>query len=144
VAGVGRSPDSTAGTEPAQRSRNAGPGAFGGAGRLRAAPRGIVADELRPPRDAGRPLGVSGFSGEGEHSSLGGRAAVGQASDRRVARYGGIFRRVSAIGRVGDGALTERAVWQLVREYAAQVGIGELAPHDLRRYAESRIMPNRV
>jgi site-specific recombinase XerD len=26
-------------------------------------------------------------------------------------------------------------VWQLVREYAAQIGIGELAPHDLRRTA---------
>jgi len=37
--------------------------------------------------------------------------------------------------RVGDDGLTERAVWQLVREYAAQVGIGELAPHDLRRTA---------
>ena len=48
---------------------------------------------------------------------------------------GPIFRRVSANGRVGEDALTERAVWQLVREYAAQVGIGELAPHDLRRTA---------
>jgi integrase/recombinase XerD len=55
---------------------------------------------------------------------------------------GPIFRSVSANGRVGEDALTERAVWQLVREYAAQVGIGELAPHDLRRYAESRITPN--
>jgi site-specific recombinase XerD len=48
---------------------------------------------------------------------------------------GPIFRRVSANGRVGEDALTERAVWQLVREYAAQVGIGALAPHDLRRTA---------
>jgi integrase len=48
---------------------------------------------------------------------------------------GPIFRRVAASGRVGEDALTERAVWQLVREYAAQVGIGELAPHDLRRTA---------
>jgi integrase len=48
---------------------------------------------------------------------------------------GPIFRRVASSGRVGDGALTERAVWQLVREYAAQVGIGELAPRDLRRTA---------
>jgi integrase len=44
-----------------------------------------------------------------------------------------IFPRVLANGRVGKDALTERAVWQLVREYAAQIGIGELAPHDLRR-----------
>ena len=56
---------------------------------------------------------------------------------------GPIFRRVLANGRVGKDALTERAVWQLVREYAAQIGIGELAPHDLRRYAEPEIMPNR-
>ena len=48
---------------------------------------------------------------------------------------GPIFRRVLANGRVGKDALTERAVWQLVREYAAQIGIGELAPHDLRRTA---------
>jgi integrase/recombinase XerD len=48
---------------------------------------------------------------------------------------GPIFRRVLASGRVGKNALTERAVWQLVREYAAQIGIGELAPHDLRRTA---------
>ena len=48
---------------------------------------------------------------------------------------GPIFRRVLANGRVGKDALSERAVWQLVREYAAQIGIGELAPHDLRRTA---------
>jgi len=48
---------------------------------------------------------------------------------------GPIFRRVLANGRVGKDALTERAVWQLVREYATQIGIGELAPHDLRRTA---------
>jgi integrase len=48
---------------------------------------------------------------------------------------GPIFRRVLANGRVGNDALTERAVWQLVREYAAQIGIGGLAPHDLRRTA---------
>jgi len=31
---------------------------------------------------------------------------------------------------VGKDALTERAVWQLVREYAQQIGIGELV-HEL-------------
>ena len=35
---------------------------------------------------------------------------------------GPIFRRVLANGQVGKDALTERAVWQLVREYAAQIG----------------------
>ena len=43
--------------------------------------------------------------------------------------------RLSFSVNVGKEALTERAVWQLVREYAAQTGIGELAPHDLRRTA---------
>ena len=74
---------------PAQHSRNAGPGAAGGAGDVRAAPRGIVADELRASRDARRPLGVFGFQGEGKQDAIGGRAAVGEASDRWVARYGG-------------------------------------------------------
>ena len=48
---------------------------------------------------------------------------------------GPIFRRVLANGRVGKDALSEGAVWQLVREYAAHIGIGELVPHDLRRTA---------
>ena len=56
---------------------------------LRAAPRGIVAHELRAPGDARRPLGISGFQGEGKQDSIGGRAAVGEASDRRVAGHGG-------------------------------------------------------
>jgi len=48
---------------------------------------------------------------------------------------GPIFRRVDANGRVGREALTERAVWKLVHEYAAQIRIGELAPQNLRRTA---------
>lgn len=97
------------------------------AGNVRVAPRGIVANELRASGDARRPLGVSGFQREGKQDAVGGGAAVGEASDRRVARYAGIekgpiFRRVAASGRVGEDALTARAVWQLVREYAAQVG----------------------
>ena len=47
VAGVGRSPDIIAGAEPAQHSRNAGPGPARSAGDVRIAPRGIVAHELR-------------------------------------------------------------------------------------------------
>ena len=31
------------------------------------------------------------------------------------------------------GPLTEKAVWQAVRECAAKAGIEKLAPHDLRR-----------
>jgi hypothetical protein len=32
---------------------------------------------------------------------------------------------------MGEEGLTERAVWQLVREYSTQAGIGGLALHDL-------------
>jgi hypothetical protein len=34
-------------------------------------------------------------------------------------------------------------VWQLLQGYATAAGVAGIAPHDLRRYAESRIMPNR-
>jgi hypothetical protein len=40
--------------------------------------------------------------------------------------------------------VTERVVWHIVKQYAAKLGFAGLAPHDLRRYAESRTMPNRV
>jgi site-specific recombinase XerD len=48
------------------------------------------------------------------------------------------------MGKTWGERLTEKAVWHVVREYAAKAGIDRLAPHDLRRYAESRIMPNRT
>src|SRR5215471_8924383 len=46
---------------------------------------------------------------------------------------GKLFRRVHKIGRAWGEGLTERAVWHVVREYAAKAGIDKLAPHDLRR-----------
>jgi integrase len=48
------------------------------------------------------------------------------------------------MGKAWGERLTEKAVWHVVREYATKAGIYKLAPHDLRSYAESRIMPNRV
>jgi hypothetical protein len=61
--------------------RNAGPGVARGAGDVRTAPRGIVAHELRASRHARRPLGVSGFPGEGKQDPISGGAAVGEARD---------------------------------------------------------------
>jgi hypothetical protein len=40
--------------------------------------------------------------------------------------------------------VTEKLVWHVVKEFAAKIGVIKLAPHDLRRYAECRIMPNRL
>ena len=39
--------------------------------------------------------------------------------------------------------MSEKVVWQLLQGYAATAGVPGIAPHDLRRYAECRIMPNR-
>jgi hypothetical protein len=57
---------------------------------------------------------------------------------------GSLFRRVSSAGKVWAEAVTEKLVWHVVKEFAAKIGVSKLAPHDLRRYAECRIMPNRV
>ena len=38
--------------------------------------------------------------------------------------------------------MTERLVWHVVKQYAGELSFRAVAPHDLRRYAECRIMPN--
>jgi site-specific recombinase XerD len=54
-----------------------------------------------------------------------------------------IFRRVTRAGTVWGNGLSEKVVWHVVRQYARKAGIDKLAPHDLRRYTESRTMPNK-
>jgi integrase/recombinase XerD len=46
---------------------------------------------------------------------------------------GHVFRPVLRGDRVVGNILGEKVVWQMLREYAAQIGIPGLAPHDLRR-----------
>jgi len=46
---------------------------------------------------------------------------------------GKVFRRVHKMGKPWGDKLTDKAVWHVVREYAAKAGIDRLAPHDLRR-----------
>jgi site-specific recombinase XerD len=46
---------------------------------------------------------------------------------------GKLFRRVHKTGKAWGGGLTEKAVWNVVREHARKAGIEKLAPHDLRR-----------
>jgi site-specific recombinase XerD len=48
-------------------------------------------------------------------------------------RSGKLFRRVKRTGTAWGDNITEKAVWHIVREYAAKAGIDKLAPHDLRR-----------
>jgi integrase len=44
-----------------------------------------------------------------------------------------VFRAINKGARVYGGGLTANIVWSIVRGYAAQIGMGQLAPHDLRR-----------
>ena len=46
---------------------------------------------------------------------------------------GKVFRRVSKNGTRQDEAVTTDVVWCAVKRYAKRIGIGHLAPHDLRR-----------
>lgn len=46
---------------------------------------------------------------------------------------GNLFRCVARAGKVWGFRITEKAVWHIVKKYAAKLGIPKLAPHDLRR-----------
>jgi site-specific recombinase XerD len=47
--------------------------------------------------------------------------------------HGRLFRCVCRAGKTWGDGMTERVVWHVVKDYAKQAGIEELAPHDLRR-----------
>jgi integrase len=55
---------------------------------------------------------------------------------------GPIFRQVNKAGRILGNGVTPKVVWSVVRKTATKCAIPAIAPHDLRRYAESRTMPN--
>ena len=44
-----------------------------------------------------------------------------------------VFRPVNRGDRVVGDAISEKIIWQLLRPYAAAVGVAGIAPHDLRR-----------
>jgi site-specific recombinase XerD len=46
---------------------------------------------------------------------------------------GHVFRPVSRAGAVTGQGLGEKVVWAMLRQYAAEVGVPGIAPHDLRR-----------
>ena len=57
---------------------------------------------------------------------------------------GGILlRSINKAGRVWGCGFSPKVIWGVVKEKAKVCEIPALAPHDLRRYAVSRIMPNR-
>jgi hypothetical protein len=55
---------------------------------------------------------------------------------------GQVFRPVHRGDQIQGSALSEKVIWQLLQPYAEAAGVPGIAPHDCRRYAECRIMPN--
>jgi site-specific recombinase XerD len=47
--------------------------------------------------------------------------------------HGRLFRCVCRTGTIWGTEMAEKVVWHVVKQYAGQVGIVKLAPHDLRR-----------
>jgi site-specific recombinase XerD len=46
---------------------------------------------------------------------------------------GKLFRCVCRAGKIWGDLMTDRVVWHVVKDYAAKLGLPQLAPHDLRR-----------
>jgi site-specific recombinase XerD len=46
---------------------------------------------------------------------------------------GRVWRSINRGGRVWGDGLTEKVIWQVVEQYAADTGLPNIAPHDLRR-----------
>jgi hypothetical protein len=51
---------------------------------------------------------------------------------------------VSKTGSVWGEGVSEKVIWCVVKEIASKAQLGNLAPHDLRRYAGYRTMPHFV
>jgi site-specific recombinase XerD len=56
--------------------------------------------------------------------------------------HGRVFHAVTRRDEVRRTGLSEKVVWQLLKQYAIAAGVPGIAPHDLRSYAERRTMPN--
>jgi integrase len=70
------------------------------------------------------------------------KAAVDVWSTAAGITKGTVFRSINKSGSVWGEGMTPKVLWEVVKEAASRAGIEKLAPHDLRRYAECRIMPN--
>src|ERR1019366_6553232 len=55
---------------------------------------------------------------------------------------GRLFRPVNRGDQICGERMSEKVVWQMLKTYIVGAGLPDIAPHDLRRYAESRTMPN--
>ena len=70
------------------------------------------------------------------------KAGLDQWTRAAGVREGKIFRAVARTGKIWGKGISQNVVWYVVRTCCERVGLEHIAPHDLRRYAASRIMPN--
>ena len=61
------------------------------------------------------------------------KTRVDQWTQAAGLQHGTVFRAINKTGRVRGTGMTPKVVWDLVRTAAQRAGIGQLAPHDLRR-----------
>jgi len=72
------------------------------------------------------------------------KAALDQWTRAAGVSDGKIFGAVARLGKVWGDGISQNVVWYVVRTCCEKAGLEHIAPHDLRSYAEPRIMPNRV
>jgi integrase len=70
------------------------------------------------------------------------KSAIDEWAVAAQIKEGRLFRCVSRKESVWGTGITEKVIWHVVKAAAATAGIAKLSPHDCRRYAECRIMPN--
>ena len=71
------------------------------------------------------------------------KAALDEWLAAATIRSGFLCRQLLKSGRILDHRISSWTVWKTVVTAAKEAGISHLGPHDLRSYAECRIMPNR-
>jgi integrase len=91
---------------------------------------------------------IADLIGKAAHIRTVSGAGLGQSGCRSLAQVGGDHPRADLPVRdqegIGLGRGNHRkSIWHIVKENAGRAGIAKLSPHDCRRYAECRIMPNR-
>ncbi len=70
------------------------------------------------------------------------KAALDQWTRAAGVSEGKIFRAVAGLGKAWGSGISQNVVWYVVRTCCERTGLEHIAPHDLRRYAESWTMPN--
>src|ERR1700720_2411705 len=61
------------------------------------------------------------------------KVAIDAWTSSAVIAIGHVFRPINKAGAITGERLGEKVVWQMLRQYAAEVGVPGIAPHDLRR-----------